>query len=180
MTTSDAELIVRVLASDDRAAFAELLGRHQSAVRHFLRRLTWNDGALADDLAQETFIRAYRQLAHFHGHAPFSTWLLGIAHNLWRNARRRTREHEPLDEHAAAAADAAPATHHADLRHDLDTALRTLSADEQLAIHLAYRQGKSHREIADVLEWPLGTVKTHLARAKEKLRHQLAAWNLTT
>jgi len=82
---ADAELIARTLADDDRAAFGALVLRHQSSVRNFLRHLARGDAALADDLAQETFVRAYRGLARFRGDANFSTWLLGIAHNHWRN-----------------------------------------------------------------------------------------------
>lgn len=179
MTPPDSELIARVVVSDDRRAFEEIVRRHQSAVRHFLRQLARGDASLADDLAQETFLHAYRGLARFRGAASFSTWLLGIAHNQWRNARRRMRDHVLLDEDAPDAPDST-ATQTSDLRHDLALALRELTADEQLAIHLGYHQGKSHREIAAVLDWPLGTVKTHLARGKEKLRHHLAAWNPQT
>ncbi|ACB75851.1 RNA polymerase sigma factor [Opitutus terrae] len=177
MTPSDSDLIAGVLARDDRAAFGELVRRHQSMVRNFLRHLTRGDIALADDLAQETFIHAYRQLGRFRGDALFSTWLLGIAHNHWRNARRRQREHVEFSEHHLPAGPAGNASAAVDLRHDLATALRTLSPDEQLAIHLGYEQGLSHTEIATLVDWPLGTVKTHLARSKEKLRHLLAAWN---
>jgi len=180
VTPTDAELIARVLARDDRAAFGELVIRHQSAVRNFLRHLTHGDAALADDLAQETFIQAYRKLANFRGEARFLTWLLGIAHNHYRNARRRwspvpAGTEPPVEETAIPAA-----TRSSDLRADLAGALRELSADEQLALHLGYAQGMSHAEIAALVDWPLGTVKTHLARSKEKLRHLLAAWNPQT
>ena len=176
MTPSDSELIARVLASDDRAAFGELVRRHQSSVRQFLRYLTRGDVATADDLAQETFVHAYRSLARFRGDASFSTWLLGIGRNYWRNAQRRDLRRDQLVEPMPDVA-APTATHTADLRHDLTLALRELTTDERLAIHLGYQEGKSHSEIAALLDWPLGTVKTHLARAKEKLRHLLAAWN---
>ncbi len=180
MTPSDTELVARLLVSDDHAAFGQLVVRHQSAVRRFLQHLTRGDAALADDLAQETFVQAYRGLARFRGEASFSTWLLGIAHNHWRNARRRQRDHVPLDD-AGVPETAVPATvAHSDLQHDLTAALRQLSPDEQTALHLCYQQGQSHPEIAALLDWPLGTVKTHLARGKEKLRHLLAAWNPTT
>jgi DNA-directed RNA polymerase specialized sigma24 family protein len=66
------------------------------------------------------------------------------------------------------------------LRHDLDAALRRLDPDEQTALHLFYQQGLSHPEIAAVARWPLGTVKTRLARGKDKLRQLLAAWNPQT
>lgn len=177
--TPDAELIAQSLAHDDRAAFGELVRRHQSAVRQFLRHLTHGDADLADDLAQETFLQAHRSLARFTGASAFPTWLLGIARNLWRNAQRRQHPAAGLSE-TTPAEPAAGAFRLADLRHDLAAALRLLSADEQLAIHLGFQQGLSHGEIAALLEWPLGTVKTHLARGKEKLRQHLAAWNPQT
>jgi RNA polymerase sigma-70 factor (ECF subfamily) len=70
-----------------------------------------------------------------------------------------------------------PPTRAADLRHDLASALHLLSSDEQTAVHLFYQQGLTHPEISTVAGWPLGTVKTHLARGKEKLRQLLAVWN---
>lgn len=178
MTVSDSELIVRVVSDGDRAAFGDLVVRHQSAVRSFLRHLTHGDAALADDLAQDTFVQAYRSLAGFRGDADFRSWLLGIAHNHWRNARRRQRDTVPFEETARASEDDAART--ADLRHDLETALRQLSEAEQLVLHLGYQQGRTHDEIATLLHWPLGTVKTHLARGKDKLRQRLAAWNIAT
>ena len=141
MIPADAELIARTLADDDRAAFGALVLRHQSSVRNFLRHLARGDAALADDLAQETFVRAYRGLARFRGDANFSTWLLGIAHNHWRNARRRAREHAPLDDAHGPELAVAAGTAISDLQHDLAAALRQLSADEQLALHLGYQQG---------------------------------------
>jgi RNA polymerase sigma factor (sigma-70 family) len=177
---TDAELIARVVVDDDRAAFGTLVQRHQSAVRQFLRHLARGDAALADDLAQETFVQAWRGLARFRGDASFVTWLLGIAHNQWRNARRRVRDETTLDEAHLSESTSGSAARHSDLQYDLSAALQKLDADEQLALHLAYQQGLSHSEIAALLDWPLGTVKTQLARGKEKLRHLLAAWNPTT
>lgn len=176
MPDAESQLIVRVLLDGDHAAFGELVRQHQSSVRNFLRHLTRADAATADDLAQETFLRAFRSLSAYRGDSSFSTWLLGIAYNQWRNARRRRRDETPLDHNAAELT--TPATDRAsDLRADLSTALRGLSADEQLAVHLAYQQGLAHPEIATLTGWPLGTVKTHLARGKDKLRVLLSAWN---
>ncbi len=177
--TSDSELIARALASDDRAAFGELVRRHQSAVRHFLRHLTRGDAATADDLAQDTFVDAHRKLGTFRAQSTFPTWLLGIAHNHWRNARRRQRSVPLKSEHLATLEPQPAAATTSDLQHDLAAALRELAADEQTALHLAYQQGLSHSEIAAILDWPLGTVKTHLARGKDKLRLLLASWNPT-
>jgi RNA polymerase sigma factor (sigma-70 family) len=177
---TDAELIARVLVSDDHAAFGDLVRRHQSAVRHFLRHLSGGDAALADDLAQETFVQAWRSLARFRGTSSLATWLLGIAHNHWRNARRRQRT-IPIEPEDLAKLEPVPSIAPlSDLRHDLGGALRTLETEEQTALHLCYQQGLSHSEIADVLQWPLGTVKTHINRGKAKLRPLLASWNPTT
>ena len=144
MTVSDSELIARTVASDDRAAFGELVRRHQSSVRNFLRHLTGGDHALADDLAQDTFIRAYRGLAGYRGQSSFATWLLGIAHNHYRNARRRERIRqsaapEPAGDEPAPTPGGRPAT---------GPGRRPAPAqpDEQTAIHLFYRQGLSHSE----------------------------------
>lgn len=178
MIPTDADLIVRVLIDDDREAFGFLVRRHQSAVRNFLRHLTRHDAALADDLAQDTFLQAFKGLANFRGGASFSTWLFGIAHNLHRNARRRHRDYVPL---ADAREESVPATAlTSDLKHDLASAMERLSSDERLALHLGYDQGLSHGDIAALLDWPLGTVKTHLARSKDKLRQLLAVWNPRT
>ncbi|MBI2518496.1 MAG: RNA polymerase sigma factor [Opitutae bacterium] len=177
---TDSALIARVLVSDDHAAFGDLVRRHQSSVRHFLRHLTRGDAALSDDLAQETFVQAWRGLAQFAGHSSFPTWLLGIAHNRWRNARRKQRTVPVEPEHLAALEPAPSPAPLSDLRHDLSHAMSTLAEEERTALHLCYQQGLSHAEIADVLQWPLGTVKTHLHRGKAKLRPLLLSWNPTT
>ena len=177
---TDSELIARVVVSDDHAAFGELVRRHQSAVRHFLRHLAGGDAALADDLAQDTFVQAWHGLARFRGGSSFSTWLLGIAHNHWRNARRKQRTVPVEPAHLAALEPTPSPAPLSDLRHDLDRALRTLAEEERTALHLCFQQGLSHSEIADVLQWPLGTVKTHINRGKDKLRPLLASWNPTT
>jgi RNA polymerase sigma factor (sigma-70 family) len=177
---TEAELVSRVVVSGDHAAFRELVQRHQSAVRHFLRHLTRGDAALADDLAQDTFLQAWRGLAGWRGGSPLVTWLLGIAHNQWRNARRKQRTVPVEPEHLATLEPAPSPAPLSDLRHDLGRAMNSLAADEQTALHLCYQQGLSHREIAEVLQWPVGTVKTHINRGKDKLRPLLAPWNPAT
>jgi RNA polymerase sigma-70 factor (ECF subfamily) len=176
---TDSDLIVHVLTDDDRAAFGTLVRRHQSAVRNFLRHLAGGDAALADDLAQKTFLQAYHSLAQFRGDANFLTWLLGIARNHHRNARRQQRDIVPLTELNLAEATTPSPTRAADLGHDLALAIRQLSPGQQTVLHLCYQQGLTHNEAAAVLDCPLGTVKTHLARAKDELRQLLAAWNPT-
>lgn len=174
---NDSELIVRALLDQDQTAFGELVRRHQSAVRHFLRHLTQGDATLADDLAQDTFIRAWQNLARFQARSSFLTWLLGIAHNHWRNARRRQRTTAFEQQHLDQLEPTPSSTALSDLREDLNGALSALGIEEQTVLHLCYQQGLSHSEIAEILDWPLGTVKTHLNRGKEKLRPLLASWN---
>src|SRR5512137_1847559 len=90
---TDAQLIARVVFHDDRHAFSELVRRHQSGVRATLRRLTAGNHALADDLAQDTFMLAYRNLKSFRQEAQFSTWLFRIATNAFlADARKRKEE----------------------------------------------------------------------------------------
>src|SRR5580765_2681622 len=104
----DAQLIARVLVQDDRHAFGELVRRHQSAVRACLRKLTGGNHALADDLAQETFLLAYRNLKSFRQEAKFSTWLYRIAYNAFLADARKIKElpmSEDADGEPVAAAD---------------------------------------------------------------------------
>ncbi len=179
MSSPDSDLIARVLLGDDRAAFGELVVRHQSPVRRFLRHLS-GDPAQADDLAQDTFLQAYRSLSRFRPEARFETWLFGIALNLHRNSRRRNLRQSAIAAKEEARESADPSTRAVDLGQDLSAALEHLSADERTAVHLFYLQGLTHPEIASVVGWPLGTVKTHLIRSKEKLRNLLRAWNPKT
>src|SRR5512136_1953700 len=102
---TDAQLIARVVVDDDRNAFSELVRRHQSAIRATLRRLTAGNHALADDLAQETFLLAYRNIKSFRQEARFSTWLYRIATNAFLADARRRKE-EQLGDADGALADA--------------------------------------------------------------------------
>ncbi|HTN52394.1 MAG TPA: sigma-70 family RNA polymerase sigma factor [Anaeromyxobacter sp.] len=166
----DTELVARVLASDDRRAFAELVRRHQSMVRGLLRRLCAGDAARADDLAQETFLRAYRGLHSWRGDTRLSTWLCAIAFNGWRSLARRAPEPlppEPVPQRPGAEACAD--------RLDLLRALATLREEERSALALAYGQELTHEEAAEILRCPVGTLKTHILRGKEKLRRLLLA-----
>jgi RNA polymerase sigma-70 factor (ECF subfamily) len=180
VSLSESELLARARKVDDPCAFGELVRRHQSTVRLFLRQLTHGDAALADDLAQDTFILAYRNLRHFRGDARFTTWLLGIANNVWRNERRKLQESALGPERLGDLEPSESTTQASDMKADVSLALDSLSRNERTALHLSYQDGLSHSEIATALGWPLGTVKTHLARAKDKLRPILATWRQTT
>ena len=184
---SDAQLIARCIVGDDRHAFTELVKRHQSSVRACLRKLTAGNHALADDLAQDTFVLAWRNLKSFRQEARFSTWLYRIATNCWLAQARKRHEELLCDRDADIgdidADDTAPAGGaHGDhaaaatMKIDLERALARLSDAERAAIVQCYHNDLSHEEAAYVLGWPVGTVKTHILRGKQKLKTALAAW----
>src|SRR5438046_3981343 len=177
----------RCIVVDDRHAFAELVKRHQSSVRACLRKLTAGNHALADDLAQDTFVLAWRNLKSFRQEARFSTWLYRIATNCWL-ADARKRKEELLGDRADLIADDdgetglpgdAAIDDHARgsaLKIDLERAMAALTEPERAALVQCYHNDLSHEEAAFVLGCPVGTVKTHVFRAKQKLKVALAAW----
>jgi RNA polymerase sigma-70 factor, ECF subfamily len=172
---TDADLVARVLVDDDQHAFGELVRRHQSPVRGLLRQLTRTDVALADDLAQQTFLRAYKNIRSFRGEARFSTWLYRIAYNCFREDARRRKELVGIDEEQLQTQHD-PQTANPALRHDLMRALSLLPLTERSAVLLCCQNGLSHDEAARVLDIPLGTVKTNVLRGREKLKRMLADW----
>lgn len=176
MSLTDADLLARVLLEDDHYAFSELVKRHQSAVRGLLRQLTRSDLALADDLAQETFLKAYKNIRSFRGEAKFSTWLYRIAYNCFREDARRRKELVGIDE-TQLEAEQDPNTVDPALRQDLNQALGLLPLHERSAVLLCCQQGLSHDEAARVLDIPLGTVKTNVLRGREKMKKTLAVWS---
>ncbi|GAC1633603.1 MAG: RNA polymerase sigma factor [Nevskia sp.] len=177
----DAALVARCLAGGDRHAFNVLVRRHQGAVRALLRRLTRGDEAWADDLAQETFLLAYRKLDQFRGDARFGTWIYRIAYNVFLMALRARKPEESLDDvpetaDAEGDADLQPEETAADLQMDLARAMQRLSPAERAVIAQCYYLDRSHEEAAYALDCPLGTVKSHVSRAKQKLKAALQVW----
>ena len=175
----DHALVARVLLTDDRRAFEQLMRRHQGMVRAQLRRLLRGDDARADDLAQETFLLAWSKLHQFRGEARFSTWLYRIAYTCFLQARRkRLSSAEDID---GAAPDSRTSPRDAvELRLDVERAMHSLSATEQIVLTHVVQLGLSHDEAAYVLAMPLGTVKSHTNRGKAKLRALLADWQETS
>ena len=167
---SDLELVARVTGSDDQAAFQLLVERHQSAIRGFLRRLVAGDYGTADDLAQDTFLKAYRKMHTLKSGSSFVSWLHTIAY-------RQFLEH--IRKHARQQVMAEPPEQGHDPRHaaDADILVQRLmgfvSPEERVCMTLAYSAGMSHPEIGEVTGFPLGTVKSHIQRGKQKLQQWL-------
>jgi RNA polymerase sigma-70 factor (ECF subfamily) len=167
-----ADGLVRSAAAGDAAAFNALVREHQSKVRGFLRRLTRGDVALADDLAQEAFFEAWRKISQYRGDGSFSGWLCGIAWSRFLMDRRKRKE-EPTEDIDQSASFDPQAGNEAKL--DLEKAMARLAPAESAALTLCYALGHSHGEAAEILNLPLGTVKSHVLRGREKLQVLLEA-----
>lgn len=154
-------------------AFAELVRAHQGMVRGFLRRLCDHD-AVADDLAQDTFLKAQRALASYRGEGSLASWLLRIAYReLLAHKRKRTMD---LIDDVGSIEDGTPRTPDRTLARDVRRALRELGEDERAAIAACFFEELTHEEAAAALDMPLGTLKSHVARGKEKLRALLVSY----
>jgi len=170
-----AEAVVVALAiGGDRNAFSELVWRRQSWLRNLLRRLC-RDPALADDLAQQVFLRAWRSLPQLKSVAAFGSWLRRLAINTWLAEVRASAPAAPTyeGEELPAAAAFLPA---AAEQLDLDRALAKLTYTDRLCVVLAYHEGMSHAEIGAATALPLGTVKSHVRRGSQRLRALLRAY----
>lgn len=169
---TDQQLIRRVVKRDDRQAFGLLVNRYQSRVRQSLRQWCHND-ATADDLAQETFIKAYLGLKGFREDAQLSSWLYRIAYRCFADHHHREKRYTPLEQ-----ADGIEEPSHTPVeqihhRRDLNWALQQLSDAQQLVLDLHLTQGFSQSEVTNITGLPLGTIKTHINRGRDKLRELL-------
>ncbi|MEZ5565210.1 MAG: sigma-70 family RNA polymerase sigma factor [Gammaproteobacteria bacterium] len=177
MHVSDEELVARAVAARDQAAFGELVRRHQSRVRSWLRQLTRNP-ATADDIAQETFIKAWDRLRSFSGQGRFGAWLMKIAYTEFLMAHRKIRSEQRLAEAVEAGIAEAPVhdpTGEQSVAVDLERLLAVLTDEERGAMLLCYAHGMSHSEASEVTGLPVGTVKSHIHRGKEKIRQRFFA-----
>ena len=170
---SDNDLIARVIAKGDQNAFSTLVKRHQSKLRASLRKMTGGQIELADDVAQETFILAWKNISKFRFEAKFSTWLYRIAFNAWQTDVRRKSEVLLDGENTPEPEPSPPESEATGLRRDLEYAMCDLNDAERAAIMQCYYNDLSHDEAAYVLGMPLGTLKTHVLRAREKMRQRL-------
>lgn len=169
--SDDINLVARVVAQQDTAAYGELVRRHQSQVRNFLRKLC-RDHALADDLAQDCFLHAWEKLQTYSGHGSFIGWLLKVAYTTFLQSKRKSSRYaQVLDKMGHSAdADGSRRTEESDELGDLDRFLAILTEEERAVMILSYACGLSHREIGDAADLPIGTVKSIIFRGKEKIR----------
>ena len=172
MPEFETRLIARVIAGNEPQAFAELVRMHQSRIRAFLLRLTRGNQALSDDLAQEAFLTAFRKIKLYQGTGSFSGWLHKIAYTAFlqniRQDKARGRREDAWDQMQE------KQTRSQDIKLDVEKALGTLKLEERSALTLCFSHGYTHTEACDIMDIPLGTLKSHVNRGKEKLAAKLS------
>lgn len=166
------KLIARCLTTDSRSAYSELVREYEGGLRRFLLNLTLGDAMLTDDLAQETFLKAYLSLRSFKGVSRFSTWLYRIAYNEYIGyVRKYSRENGELPENREEEPTEAYSRY--DISHDLAKAMSVLNEKERAAITLFYLQELPIKKLVDILEINEGTLKSILSRARKKMKEYL-------
>lgn len=166
--SDDIRWVTQLTLLGDKSAFDKLVCKYQSPIRRFFLNLTMGDGPLSDDLAQETFIKAYLHINAFKGIAGFSTWLYRIAYNVFYDSARAQKHYADINEHEI------DDLHYTEIEYssdkaDIYKAIKMLRKEEQTAVLLHYMEDKTHKEIARIMNCPLGTVKTYILKGKEKL-----------
>ncbi len=165
-------LLVSMARTGDRDAFAELVRRRESWVRTLLLRCCGN-ATLADDLAQQAFMQAWKTVAQLRQASRFGPWLKRLAINTWLQHVRRNDPLRYADEETDTAGQIGES---ASIAMDLDQALATLKEHVRLCIVLSYHEGMTHGEISDFTGLPMGTVKSHIRRGTTQLQELLAAY----
>jgi len=166
--TDDIRWVTQLTLFGDKNAFDKLTCKYQSPIRRFFLNLTMGDSPLSDDLAQETFIKAYLNIHTFKGISGFSTWLYRIAYNVFYDSARAKKHFDDIN---VLELDNKLQTQNEFSAEKLDIykALNILRKEEQTAVLLFYMDDKTHKEIAKIMNCPLGTVKTYILKGKEKL-----------
>ena len=162
-------LLSQCALADNRDAFGRLVEAYQPRVRRFLLNLTSGDEMLTDDLAQETFIKAYVGIRSFKGMSSFGTWLYRIAYNEFYNHIRKHHEEHVEDitrmgEVSTADSDAIDAS------MTVQEALMRLGDNERVAITLFYIEDQPLKQVAKIMQMPEGSVKSLIHRGKGKMR----------
>ena len=166
---TDISLVAQVAVLGNRRAFDELVRRYQSPVRRFFLHQTLGDEQLSDDLAQDTFIKAYTNIGKFRGLASFQTWLMRIAYNVFYDYTRAHKQLADMDSVSERQGSQVSPT----LKMDLYHALALLKPDERTCVTLQLVDGYDIKKIAEITQIKEGTVKSHLSRGKEKLANYL-------
>lgn len=170
---SDIALVTQVAVLHNKRAFDQLVRRYQSAVRRFLLNLTLGNEALSDDLAQDTFLKAYTHITQFRAVASFQTWLFRIAYNVFYDYTRSRKQEQgtlSIDDTAVRSQSSMLNVQSSiSTKNDIYHAMSLLKEDERTCITLQLIDGQPIDQIARITGMGENTVKSHLRRGKEKL-----------
>ena len=181
----DKQLVERALAGS-QDAYREIVDRYQRPIYSLVIRMV-RDPSAAEDLAQEVFCKAFRALGSFDHSRKFSSWLFKIAHNAAIDQLRKRRVptvsleiedaelNDPLRSYADPnAEDPDESLKRQEMAHAIESSLDSLRPEYREILVLRFEQEKSYEEISEITELPLGTVKTHLHRARKALAGDLS------
>ena len=161
-------LISKVILYDDHHAFEALMEVHQNGIKNLLLKLlNFNEREL-DDLFQDTCTKIYRHMKSFKGASSFATWAYRIAYNTFLNAHQRQNRFQTLKDKLTFKK-AQHTIAQQDRQMDIEKMIAILRPEEKAAIQLAYIQGFSHKDVAEILDCPVGTVKSYIKRGKERI-----------
>ena len=168
---SDIALVTQVAVLHNKKAFDQLVRKYQSPVRRFFLNQTLGDEQLSDDLAQETFIKAYVNITKFRGMSSFSTWLMRIAYNVFYDDVRSRKQTDDIDNSSAMRQSSNSGD--SNLKMDIHAALALLKPDERTCITLQLIDGYPIDQISKITGMNENTVKSHLKRGKDKMANYL-------
>ncbi len=168
---NDIALVTQVAVFHNKRAFDQLVRKYQSPVRRFFLNQTLGNVPLSDDLAQETFIKAYVNIVKFRGLSSFSTWLMRIAYNVFYDNVRARKQTEDIDSTAVVRQSVSAGD--SNLKMDIYAALALLKPDERTCITLQLIDGYPIGQISTIMGIPENTVKSHLKRGKDKMANYL-------
>src|SRR3954453_23120081 len=172
MADFDEAALIERCRTGDEVAFGELVERYKHLVYGMIWRLA-ADRSRADDLAQEVFLRVHRGLPYFRGDARLSTWIFRIVSNVCSQARARHAAEVPGGAPSIEPGNKDTAFSDLELRDRLEKAMAQLPEQYRMLIAAHYLEGVQYEALPEALDIPLGTVKTHLYRAKRRLRELL-------
>lgn len=161
-------LISKVILYDDHKAFEKLLETHQNGIKNLLLKLLNFNNADLDDLFQETCTKIYKSIKQFKGTSSFATWSYRIAYNNFLNAHKRKKRFQTIKE-ILPKKKSIRTDFQNDMKMDMESMIAILRPQEKAAIQLSYIQGFSHKDIADILDCPIGSVKSLIKRGKERI-----------
>ena len=169
---NDISLVAQVIVFHNNRAFDTLVKKYQSPVRRFFLHQTLGDKELSDDLAQDTFIKAYTNLTSFKNLSNFQTWLYRIAYNVFYDYIRSRKNMEDLETNQV------DNRYHTEqenvgVKMDVYESMKLLKEEERICITLFYMEDLAIDKMSTITGMPGGTIKSHLSRGKEKLSNYL-------